>query len=69
MQKSLLTEIFGVFECLLTQHPTNQDSLDSTRPYERQIENSKPLVSRELFLPENNFKTCSAANSRKWLKN
>ena len=25
MQKRLLVEIFGIFECLLTQNPTNQD--------------------------------------------
>ena len=25
-KKKLLTEIVGVFECLLTQNPTNQDS-------------------------------------------
>ena len=24
---------------------------------------------RELFLPANDFKTCSRVNSRKWLKN
>ena len=26
MQKKLLTEIFGIFECLITQNPTNQNS-------------------------------------------
>ena len=25
-KKKLLTEIFGIFECLITQNPTNQDS-------------------------------------------
>ena len=25
-KKNLLTEIFGIFECLITQNPTNQDS-------------------------------------------
>ena len=25
-KKKLLTEIFGIFQCLLTQNPTNQDS-------------------------------------------
>ena len=25
-KKKILTEIFGIFECLLAQNPTNQDS-------------------------------------------
>ena len=49
-----MAEIFYIFECLPTQNPTNQDShsLDSSRPYERLLENQKAGSSRELFLPE-----------------
>ena len=61
--KNLLTEIFGVFEHLLPQN-----SLDSSRPWERLLENPKTGGSRKLFLPENDFKSCSAVNSTKWLK-
>ena len=32
-------------------------------------ENWKNMGFRELFLPKNDFKTCSRVNSRKWLKN
>ena len=45
------------------------NSLVSTRLYGRLLENPKTWGSRELFLPENDFKTCSRVNSRKWLKN
>ena len=48
MFKKLLAEIFCIFECLLTQNSTNQDS---SRPCGR--------LSRELFLPENDFQTSS----------
>ena len=71
-KKKLVTEIFGFFEHLLTRNPTNQDSelLDSSRPYERLLENiSKRWGTEELFLPENDFKTCSSVNSTKRLKN
>ena len=36
--------------------------LDSSRPYVRLLEISKTRGSRELFLSENDFKTCSAKN-------
>ena len=51
-----LTDFFGIFEYLLIQNPTNQNSQ----------ENPKTWDSRELFQLENNFKTC--CNSRIWLK-
>ena len=44
-------------------------SLDSSRPNGRLSQNPKTGGFRELFLPENDFKTCSRVNSRKWLKN
>ena len=43
--------------------------LDSFLPYERLLENPKIEGSRELFVVENDFKTCSTVNSTKWLKN
>ena len=45
-----------------------QNSLDFSRPYGRLLENPKTCGSWELFLSENDFKTCSRVNSRKWLK-
>ena len=62
-KKKMLTEIFGIFEHLLTQNPTN-----SSRPYRRLLENPKRWGSRELFLPENDFKTCSTVSSSIYLK-
>ena len=44
------------------------NSLDSSRPYESLLENPKTWDSRELFLSENDFKSCSTVNYRKWLK-
>ena len=38
------------------------NSLDSSRPYERLLKNPKTGDFRELFLPENDFRTCSAVN-------
>ena len=35
------------------------NSLDSSRPYGRLLENQKTGGSRELFLPENDFQTSS----------
>ena len=62
--------MFGNFECLPAQKPTNQDSQDLhfSRPYGRLLENPKTWASRELFLSENYFKTCSTVNFRKSLK-
>ena len=44
-----------------TQNPTNKihNSLDSSRPYGRLLENQKTGGSRELFLPENYFQASS----------
>ena len=69
--EKLLTEIFGIFEYLITQNLTNQDSqlFDSSRPYGRLLENPKTWGSRELFMSENDFKTCSLVNSTEGLKN
>ena len=41
------------------------NSLDSFRPYRRLLENPKTRALRELFLPEDYFKTCSAVNFSK----
>ena len=66
-------EIVGkfFFECVLTQNKPIKihNSRDSSRSYRRLFENPKTRCSRELFLPENNFKICSAVNSTKWFKN
>ena len=40
-------------------------SLDSSRPNGRLSQNPKTGGFRELFLPENDFKTCSTINSSK----
>ena len=44
-------------------------SLDFSRPPGRLLENPKIWDSRELFLSENDFKTCSKVNCRKRLRN
>ena len=71
--KKNLTKIFGLFACLLTYNSTQlmiHNYLDSSRTYAygRLLENPKTWNSRELCLPENDFKTYSIANSAKWLK-
>ena len=44
------------------------NSLDSSKPYEKLLENLKIGGFRELFLPENDFQTSSAKNfSKKYL--
>ena len=70
-QEKMLTEILGIFECLLTENLTNQDSQFSWlfQTLWKTVRKSKNMESRELFLPENDFKTCSKVNCRKWLKN
>ena len=62
--KKNLAEIFGIFECLLPQDPSNHalNCLDSSRPNGRISQNPKTGGLRDLFLPENNFKTCSTVN-------
>ena len=54
---------------LQTQLIKIHNSLDSSRPYGWLLENPKTYDSRKLFLPENDFKTYSTVNYRKWLKN
>ena len=44
------------------------NSLDSSRPYKRLLQNLNTWGYRELFLPKNYFKTCSKVNSRNRLK-
>ena len=54
-KKKLLAEIFHIFEYLLPKTHLIKDinSLDSSRPNGRVLENQKTGGSRELFLPEN----------------
>ena len=68
MQEKYLTTIFGVFERLVTYNLTQlkiNNHLDSSRTYEKLLENPNTRNSRELCLPENDFKTFSTANSAK----
>ena len=58
----MLAEFFCFFEWLLrfnTHLIKALNSLHSFRPYGRLLENPKTGAFRELFLPENDFKTCS----------
>ena len=59
-QQKKLVEVFGIFESLLTQNPTNQDSelFCSFKLYGRLLVNLKTGVSRKIFLPENDFEIC-----------
>ena len=63
-QKKFWWNYFCIFECLLTLECLlmSTNSLDSSRSYERLLENQKTGGSRELFLPENDFQTSSAVN-------
>ena len=70
--KKNLNKIFGVFEYLLTYNSTLlkiNNYLNSSRTYGKLLENPNTRNSRELCLPENDFKTFSMANFEKWLKN
>ena len=53
-KKELLAEFFFIFECLLTQNSTNQDSQLSSffHTIWKTIKNPKTGAFRELFLPE-----------------
>ena len=66
-KKILLTEIFGFLKHFLTQTQLTKihNSLDSSRPYASLLENPRIWGSKELFLRENDFKTCSSVNSTK----
>ena len=64
-RKTMLAETLCIFQHLLTQNPTCHGSPLSwffqtilKNLIERLLENPKTEVSRELFLPKNNFKTC-----------
>ena len=62
-KKNLLAKIFCIFQHLLTQNPTNQgSSLSWSFQTIWLLENPKTEGSRELFLPENDFKTCYTLN-------
>ena len=57
--------MFCILQDLLTQKTQlikALHSLDSSRPYERLLENPKTVGSRESFLPEKNFKTWNTVN-------
>ena len=41
------------------------ESLDSLRSYGRLLQNTKTGASRDLFLPESDFKTCFVRNFQK----
>ena len=53
MKKKNWQKFLASFECLLSQHPSNQKalySLDSCKSYGRLLENPKTGASRDLFL-------------------
>ena len=62
--KNLSAETILHLWCLLPQNPSNPISQLSwfSRPNRRLLENQKVGGSKELFLPEDDFKTCSAVN-------
>ena len=69
MKKKKLWKEFFVFlnvYCPKTHLIKALYSLDSSRSYGRLLENPKTGASRDLFLPESDFKTSSAVN---FLKN
>ena len=55
MKKKIASRNFSYFWIPITQNSSNQgyQSLDSSRPHGRVLENQKTGDSRELFLPEN----------------
>ena len=63
-KKKFLAEIFCIFECVLLPNPSIKalNSLDSSRPNGRLSQSPKAGAFRELFVPKNDFKTCSAVN-------
>ena len=71
-RKKNVTKIFDAFAYLLTYNSAQlkiPNYLDFSRKYRWLLENPKTWNSRELCLPENDFKTYCIANSVKWLKN
>ena len=63
-QKKNLTETFCISECVLPQDPSNQalNSLDSSWPNRGISKSPETGGFRKLFLPENDFQTCSTVN-------
>ena len=66
-KKNLLAESFAF---LNANKPKTQlikvlNSIDSSRSYGRLSQNSKTGGFRELFLPENDFETCSTVDFQK----
>ena len=64
MQKKLLSEFFSFLNAYYPKtHPIKVlNCLDSSRPNGRLSQNLKIRGFWELFLSENDFKTCSAVN-------
>ena len=60
-KKKFLTEIFDIFEHLLSQNPANQDSQLSWffQTRWKTVSKFKNMGFRELFQPESDFKTYS----------
>ena len=61
-KEKISAEIFGIFDCLLPQNPSNQSSLLSwlfKTKWKTKSQNPKTGGSRDIFLPENDFKSCS----------
>ena len=65
MQQQKIGRNFLHFECLVPQNPSiikALKSLDSSISNGRLSQNPKKGHFRELFLPKNDFKTCSAVD-------
>ena len=61
-KEKISAEIFGIFDCLLPQNPSNQSALPSwlfKTKWKTKSQNPKTGGSSEIFLPENDFKSCS----------
>ena len=65
-KKKILVELFCIFECLLPPNSSNQSSHLSLffKTKWKLITKSKKRGFRELFLPKNDFKTCSAVSQK-----
>ena len=63
-KKHFLRNLFAFLNAcyLKTQLIKALNFLDSSRPCRRLLENPKPGAFKELFLPENDFETCSTTN-------
>ena len=67
----MLTEIFGIFECLLTQNPTNQSLQFSWlfRTICKTSRKSKNMGLQVIISSWRWFQNLLQVNCRKWLKN